>query len=264
MFLAYAASFRSGDLSRQVGAAIVGEGGEVLAVGCNDVPRFGGGLYWPGATDERDWKRGIDSNHERRNAIIADVARSLESRGNPTNIEDIRSLLSASQIHDITEYGRAVHAEMDALLSCARVGVSPKGRCIYTTTFPCHNCTRHIVAAGLSRVVYVEPYPKSQATALHGDSIWLADQEPQDRQGGRVIFEPFVGIGARRYIDLFSMKLAPGRPLERKDAATGKTLQWTPHSGTQVRVPLSPISYLERERLAVRAIQRTLSDLGKD
>jgi cytidine deaminase len=43
MFFAKAAALRSLDLSRQVGAAIVSEDGEVLATGCNEVPRFGGG-----------------------------------------------------------------------------------------------------------------------------------------------------------------------------------------------------------------------------
>lgn len=35
MFMAYAASLRSGDLSRQVGAAIADKSGALLAVGCN-------------------------------------------------------------------------------------------------------------------------------------------------------------------------------------------------------------------------------------
>lgn len=41
MFLAYAASLRSGQLGRQVGAAIATRDGDVLAVGCNDVPKAG-------------------------------------------------------------------------------------------------------------------------------------------------------------------------------------------------------------------------------
>jgi len=45
MFLAYAASLRSGDLSRQVGAVVVSHEGNVLATGANDVPKNGGGLY---------------------------------------------------------------------------------------------------------------------------------------------------------------------------------------------------------------------------
>jgi deoxycytidylate deaminase len=47
MFMAYSASLRSGDLSRQVGAAIVDKSGDLLSVGCNEVPKYGGGLYGP-------------------------------------------------------------------------------------------------------------------------------------------------------------------------------------------------------------------------
>src|SRR5262249_53303403 len=53
MYLAYAASFRSADLSRQVGAALVNQHGDILAVGANDVPAPGGGQYWPGEDDGR-------------------------------------------------------------------------------------------------------------------------------------------------------------------------------------------------------------------
>ena len=45
MFLSFAASLRSADLSRQVGAVITKDN-EVLGTGANDCPRFGGGLYW--------------------------------------------------------------------------------------------------------------------------------------------------------------------------------------------------------------------------
>lgn len=48
MFLAYGAGLRSGQLSRQVGASVRSRAGDVVAVGSNDVPRSGGGLYWPG------------------------------------------------------------------------------------------------------------------------------------------------------------------------------------------------------------------------
>lgn len=45
MFMAYAASLRSADLSRQIGA-VVTKGEEILSSGVNDCPQFGGGLYW--------------------------------------------------------------------------------------------------------------------------------------------------------------------------------------------------------------------------
>ncbi len=52
MALAFSASVRSIDMSRQVGAAIVARTGEVLALGCNEVPKAGGGTYWEGDTSD--------------------------------------------------------------------------------------------------------------------------------------------------------------------------------------------------------------------
>ena len=97
----------------------------------------------------------------------------IKSKANNVKVseEEIISILKDSGLFDITEYGRAVHAEMEALLTCARAGISPRGGTIYSTTFPCHNCAKHIVTSGIERVVFVEPYPKSKALELHDDSI---------------------------------------------------------------------------------------------
>ncbi|MBI1353426.1 MAG: cytidine deaminase [Acidobacteria bacterium] len=259
MFLAYAASFRSGDLSRQVGAAVTSASGDVIAVGCNDVPRYGGGLYWPGQDDQRDWRRGHDSNHMRREQIISEVLSALEVPNDQR--DDFRTRLAeASPLKDITEYGRAVHAEMEALLAAGRTGCSPLGGTLYTTTFPCHNCARHIVAAGVRRVVYVEPYPKSKAGELHADSISLTDQGESHRED-RLSFEPFVGVGPRRYVDLFSIGLGGGRHKRRKSGPD--ILQWSPSGESEVRIPMLPTSYLDRERFAADEIAETLGLLGE-
>ena len=49
MFMAFAGSLRSADLSRQVGAVIARDH-QILAHGANDCPSFDGGLYWPRQT----------------------------------------------------------------------------------------------------------------------------------------------------------------------------------------------------------------------
>jgi deoxycytidylate deaminase len=169
MFLAYASSLRSGQLGRQVGAAITTKKGDLLAVGCNDVPKPGGGLYWPGPNDNRDHIIGIDTNDKQRNKIIDQLIAKVKDVSEVESPSSLRR--SFWSVLDISEFGRAVHAEMDALLTCARSGVSPTGAILYTTTFPCHNCTRHIVAAGIERVIYIEPYAKSRAEELHDDAI---------------------------------------------------------------------------------------------
>ncbi|MBF4395965.1 cytidine deaminase, partial [Vibrio anguillarum] len=45
MFMAFSSSLRSADLSRQVGAVMT-KNKNIIATGANDIPQFGGGLYW--------------------------------------------------------------------------------------------------------------------------------------------------------------------------------------------------------------------------
>lgn len=258
MFMAFTASLRSADLCRQVGA-VIAKTEEVLAVGANDCPRFGGGLYWPvrhpnthgivDLTDGRDYTVGYDSNDKVKAEIVDKVSKALRRDLADTNDEQsIRAALWSSPIDDITEYGRSVHAEMDAMLTCARNGTSCRGATLYCTTFPCHNCAKHIIASGLTRVVYVEPYPKSRALDMHKDSTALCFDDTTDTSG-KVVFEPFEGVGPRRFFDLFSMNHGTGYPLIRKDKVTGQILDWKPASGI-IRMPMLPWSYLQREALA--------------
>ena len=265
MFLAYAASLRSADLSRQVGAVIMSEAGEIISTGANDVPRFGGGLYWSddGKNDQRDYKRGYDSNALRRNSMVIDVVRKLNPEEGSENDEQLlnrgKELLRDTGLLDITEFGRAVHAEMEAILSCTRAGASPRNGILFCTTFPCHNCAKHIVAAGIKRVVYVEPYPKSQAKRLHDDTIEIA--APANRDEPKVAFEPFAGVGPRRFMDLFSLRLSSGRRVIRNKG--GMAVDWD-RAKAQLRVPMETISYLERETLLVNELHQVLEGENAD
>jgi len=262
MFLAFAGSLRSADLSRQVGAAILSERGEVIGIGCNDVPQAGGGLYGPDENDQRDHIIGYDTNEERRNEMVADiVARLLPNIPPAERVKEGLQLLKESPLLDITEFGRAVHAEMDAILAVARTGAGARGATLYSTTFPCHNCTRHIIAAGIKRVVYIEPYPKSKAQDLHADAISIEEQAHKahaTRLENRVSFESFVGVGPRRYADLFATTLASGKKIVRKEK--GKRVAWT-HVVATPRVPMLPTSYLEREQLASAQIEAMMHQL---
>jgi deoxycytidylate deaminase len=255
MYLAYGASLRSGQLARQVGAVIVSADGEVIATGANDVPKFGGGLYWRGPGDQRDHILGYDSNDVEIDGIIADIMARVKQAAAFFDEDHLRRLLEESRVDDLTEYGRPVHAEMEAILACGRVGVSPKGGTLYTTTFPCHNCAKHIVAAGIDRVIYVEPYPKSKALTLHGDSIALDKPDAKDR----VRFLPFVGVAPRRYFDLFSMRLGSGLPMKRK-AADGKVIPWV-KGEARPRIRMAPYSYLERELIAMAQIEPVVATM---
>jgi tRNA(Arg) A34 adenosine deaminase TadA len=103
---------------------------------------------------------------------------------------------------DLIEFGRIVHAEMSALSDAARKGISVEGATLYCTTFPCHLCAKLIVAAGIRKVIYLEPYPKSYASELHSDAIVVDSDNP----GKKVAFNAFLGISPFRYRDLFEKR----------------------------------------------------------
>jgi hypothetical protein len=100
----------------------------------------------------------------------------------------------------VIEFGRCVHAEMAALIDAARRGVPVDDGILFSTTFPCHECARHIVAAGIRTVHFIEPYPKSLVNELYPDSIRI-----EGEVGDFVNFVPFVGVAPRRYQDLFKL-----------------------------------------------------------
>ncbi|MBD1382078.1 ComE operon protein 2 [Metabacillus arenae] len=53
---------------------------------------------------------------------------------------------------------RTIHAEMNALLQCAKFGVPTEGAEIYVTHFPCLQCCKAIVQAGIKKVFYAADY----------------------------------------------------------------------------------------------------------
>jgi len=260
MFMAFNSSVRSSDLSRQVGA-VISKAKQIIATGANDVPQSGGGLYWAEVNPEtgevedhpdgKDYMREEDSNRRAQIDIIEEIASSAlgASLVKPETEGLLKEILQKSKISDLTEFGRVVHAEMEALLSCTRTGIPTSGASLYCTTFPCHNCAKHIIDAGIKRVVYVEPYPKSRALEFHSESVHLKTQLEEKVDDSLVVFEPFIGVGPRRFLDLFSMNLGSGSKLKRK-SKQGSTVEWS-RANAAVRTPLIPCSYFDIERGAI-------------
>ncbi|MGI0016074.1 MAG: deaminase, partial [Nitrososphaera sp.] len=244
--------------------AVIGtDRAEVLSVGCNDVPRAEGGLYLMGDTDDsRDMRRDRDSSDEQKEKMVDELLNSLRAAGwlkKNKSVPDAIKLLQGSRLMSVIEFGRDAHAEMEAILSAARFGISVKGKTLYSTTFPCHNCAKLIVSSGISRVFYIEPYPKSLAIDLHSDSISFGENRPTTARGDKgaakkVLFDAFVGVGPRRYLDFFSLTTSTGSLVKRKED-DGRPIKWNPKTAVP-RNPLLPFSYLERETQARAIIGR--------
>lgn len=230
MSMARSAALRSADLSRQVGAVIVDGDGEVIVAGCNEVPKPGGGVYWEGDPDDsRDCIQGFDPNATTSREMLIEVFKSLKERGwlaksvsgaAPTQLAERarkEQVLEKDRVTNLVEFGRIVHAEMNALLRAAAAGLSIRSMRMVCTTFPCHVCARHLLGSGLSEVVYIEPYPKSMAPDQYPNAIAVGER----KSPGMLRFSPFIGWSPVRYTRIFQFG-------KRKDD-TGYLQTWDPY-----------------------------------
>jgi deoxycytidylate deaminase len=266
MYMAKSASLRSSDLSRQVGAAIFRLSSEVVTLGCNEVPKAGGGTYWSGdIRDERDFVQGHDPNERKKIELLVDLIDRLRKGAHlseplmkiDSSYEISKALLDNDSEHsigeskamDLLEFGRIIHAEMSAICDASRKGISIDGTTLYCTTFPCHMCAKHIVASGIRRVVYLEPYPKSYAAELHWDSI---DVDPAERTY-KVAFEAFIGVSPYRYRDLFEKG--------KRKYTSGLAEKWTDGAMRPVIEVYYP-SYFKAETHVVAQLNRELERLA--
>ncbi len=266
MFHASAAALRSSALSRQVGAAICSTEGDVLALGMNEVPKAGGGHYWcDDDGDARDNIRGHDQNDRTKRTMARELLSQLRSKGwltEPFAERDADALLELSLNGEdaifpdtifsaLTEFGREVHAEMSAITSAVKIGTPSRGCTMYVTTFPCHNCAKHIISSGIARVVYIEPYPKSFAADFHDDSISV---DSADRTCSvNVNFQAFQGVAPRRYSEWFQWG-------NRKDR-DGSARHWKPMGAVPRFMELN-FDYREREDHCLTELQRALKAAG--
>jgi deoxycytidylate deaminase len=119
------------------------------------------------------------------------------------------------------EFGRIIHAEMGAISDAARLGHSTKQANVFCTTFPCHICAKHIISVGISKVYFLEPYPKSLAFDLHSDSLRVeGDVTAEHEHYPKVDFVHFSGIAPRRYRE-FSPEGMPSGRVANSTESTG-------------------------------------------
>jgi len=96
------------------------------------------------ATWSKDPSRGVGS-------VIVSPMRQVVATGYnglPRGFED-----HPDRLQRPVKYDLIVHAEMNAIIQCARNGVSPVGTTLYSSFSPCIHCSLSIVQAGIKRVV---------------------------------------------------------------------------------------------------------------
>jgi deoxycytidylate deaminase len=261
MFVAKAAALRSCDLSRQVGAVIVDPCKSIISTGCNEVPYPDGGIFYEGRLggigDNRDYTKGHDPNYiEIQRTLIEFIgllqeSGHIQSKDEPSAIADgllhgqYRELMSNARIRNLIEFGRVVHAEMNALAEAAGAGRSVKAATLYCTTFPCHGCARHVIASGIHEVIFIEPYPKSLTQQLYDGEIEMVhgqNAEADERRPiAKVRFRSFQGVAPALYQRVFAFR-------DRKDQ-TGTIAVWAPRKAT----PIGAVFGVERPNVETAA-----------
>ena len=96
------------------------------------------------ASWSKDPSRGVGS------VIVSPMRQVLATgyNGLPRGFED-----HPDRLQRPVKYDLIVHAEMNAIIQCARNGISPVGATLYSSFSPCIHCSLSIVQAGINRVV---------------------------------------------------------------------------------------------------------------
>ena len=263
MFEAHAASYQSADRSRQVGAVIVNLEGSVISIGRNDMPKVGGGV-----TPSSSYQREEEISRNIRSDTVEDILERLKSVLSTEFVsadklvrkQKSMALLEGSKLFGMNEFNRMVHAEMAALTDAALRGVSVKGQMVFCTTFPCQNCAKHLMAAGLRGLYYIAPYPKSLVKDMYNDeyvelTMLTLDSEQLRKHLGadkpKFMIFTYLGVAPRRYVQLFTMPI--------RKLPDGSTPSW---ATTSAMPRIGAVGSAEYERLE-REFSEPLSTFRK-
>jgi len=217
MNMAYAMAVKSNCICRQVGAVIAGEDDYIIGAGWNDVAR---GEISCGLREVYDMnqkiheplydkvKTQIDNYMKQHCFCFKDMMakievgkkldKALQCTESPEfkhlkdeHKKNIADLVEKANLHQL-EFCLALHAEENAIIQGSRIGGQGiRGSTIYTTLQPCTLCAKKIKQSGIKKVIYTDPYPKS---------------EPSIFMNG-IDLEQFEGVKPRAYIRLFMPNL---------------------------------------------------------
>lgn len=197
MAQAYVASLSSTCSRRLVGAVLVSPDEEVISTGFNHIPEGNR------TCSELGGRKGYCYREEKAREKLANMkycpncGNLIESCASSQSLPWRCVKCSAKLPHDLVpgkmlDLCRALHAEEDAILQARKIGgTSLKDCTLYTTTFPCPLCAKMIADVGITKVVYVEPYPMTESVEI------------LDNSNPRVHTEQYEGILGRAFTRVF-------------------------------------------------------------
>jgi len=144
-------ALKSSCLKRKVGVAICDNEGQIIASAYNEVPE---------GQIACQRKYGECYRDKRRREIMNELNQKIG-----TSKDDFHKVFGTIKVLELC---RALHGEERAILQTSRSDT--KDATLYTTTFPCFLCAKIIVHSGISKVVYIEPYPVDEAMDLLRES----------------------------------------------------------------------------------------------
>lgn len=112
-------------------------------------------------------ERSKDNNTQVGSCIVSPDNKilSMGYNGMPTGCDDDRMPWDRIGTPLDTKYLYVCHAELNAILNYSGGGGSLRGARIYTTLFPCNECTKAIIQSGIREVIYYsDKYADSDST----------------------------------------------------------------------------------------------------
>ncbi len=70
----------------------------------------------------------------------------------------------------------AVHAEQNAIIQAAKLGISVQGATLFCTHQPCSICAKMIINSGITRVVFDEGYPDEFSIKMFNEAGVLIEK----------------------------------------------------------------------------------------
>jgi deoxycytidylate deaminase len=192
MNLAFSSAHSTKCLKRQVGAVVATPGGEPISVGFNENPdRIKPCIFEFGECYRDRLRNDHFATLAAGKAVCPTCGEPIgELIGPPWRCSNCSSNLETRFFPDrAMNWCTALHAEERAIINAA--GRDLRGTTIYTTAFPCFLCAEKILQAGITKIVFADPYPDIYSAEL------LEHAEP-----GMVV-ERFEGVRSGSFDRIF-------------------------------------------------------------